>query len=98
MHATVVPPAAGIVNVGGEIVYVYTHGYVLPSQSVYVNVQVFDPEQTGSAPGTPADTVSVLLQLSITEGGTGTVASAIQATVEDPPTGIVTIGGLMVYV
>jgi hypothetical protein len=65
---------------------------------VYVNVQVLVPEHGGFAPGTPAETVSVLLQLSITIGGTGAVVFAIQATVEDPPAGIVTIGGSIVYV
>ena len=70
----------------------------MPSQAVYVNVQVFVPEHGGSAPGTPAETVSVRLQLSITTGGTGAVAFAIQATVDEPPAGIVTIGGSIVYV
>ena len=38
IHGTVELPAAGIVNVGGEIVYVYTHWAVAPEQSVYVQV------------------------------------------------------------
>ena len=63
---------------------------------MYVNVHVFVPAQGGLAEGTPADTVSVLLQLSITVGGVGAVAFAAHATVEEPPAGIVTIGGLMV--
>ena len=33
-HATVDEPPGGIVTVGGERVYVYTHGYVLPSHAV----------------------------------------------------------------
>ena len=70
----------------------------MPSHAVYVNVQIFVPEQTGYAPGTPADTVKFLLQLSITVGGTGAVALAAQATVDDPPAGMVTTGGLMLYV
>ena len=37
-HATVDPPAAGNANVGGEIVYVYTHWPDVPEQSVYVQV------------------------------------------------------------
>ena len=56
------------------------------------------PAHGGSALGTPADTVSVLLQLSITTGGTGAVAFAAHATVDDPPAGMLTIGALMVYV
>ncbi len=71
---------------------------MVPSHAVYVNVHVFVPEHGGSALGTPAETVSALLQLSITTGGTGAVAFAIQATVEDPPAGIDTIGGSIVYV
>ena len=63
---------------------------------MYVNVQVFVPAQGGSALGTPADTVNVLLQLSITVGGVGAVANAGHATVDDPPAGIVTVGGLIV--
>ncbi len=65
---------------------------------MYVNVQVFVPPHVGSALGVPAETVSVLLQLSITVGGTGATASEGQATVEDPPAGTVTIGALIVYV
>ena len=34
IHATVELPAAGIVIVGGEMVYVYTHGADVPVQSV----------------------------------------------------------------
>lgn len=70
----------------------------MPSHAVYVNVHVFVPAHGGSALGTPAETVSVLLQLSITVGGTGAVAADGQATVADPPAGIVTTGALMVYV
>ena len=76
----------------------YTHGYVVPSHAVYVNVQVFVPAHGGSALGTPAETVSVLRQLSITVGGVGAVAAAGQATVDEPPAGIVTTGALIVYV
>ena len=64
---------------------------------MYVNVHVFVPEHGGSALGTPAETVRFRLQLSITVGGTGAVAFAAQATVDDPPAGIVTIGALIVY-
>ena len=38
IHATVELPFAGNVNVGGDTVYVYTHGSALPVQSVYVQV------------------------------------------------------------
>ena len=68
----------------------------MPLQSVYVNVQVFVPPQGGSALGTPADTVNVLPQLSITVGGVGAVAFATQGTVDDCPEGIDTTGGLIV--
>jgi hypothetical protein len=97
-QATVEEPPAGIVTVGVVIVYVYTHGYVEPSHAVYVNVQVFVPAHGGSAPGTPAETVSVRPQLSSTVGGIGAVANARHATVDEPPAGIVTVGELIVYV
>ena len=61
-----------------------------------MNVHVFVPAHAGSAVGTPAETVSVLLQLSITVGGVGAVAFAAHATVEEPPAGNVTTGGLIV--
>ena len=38
MQGTVDPPAAGRVNVGGLIVYVYTQGNAFPLQSVNVHV------------------------------------------------------------
>ena len=63
---------------------------------MYVNVQVFVPEQAGSALGTPAETLSVLPQLSITVGGVGNVVLEGHATVDDPPAGILTVGGLIV--
>ena len=63
-----------------------------------MNVHVLVPAHGGSALGTPADTVSVLPQLSITVGGVGAVANAGHATVDDPPSGMVTVGALMVYV
>ena len=97
-HATVDEPPAGSETVGALIVYVYTQGNVVPLHAVYVNVHVFVPLHGGSALGTPADTVSVRPQLSITVGAVGAVANAGQATVDDPPEGIVTVGGLMVYV
>ena len=54
------------------------------------------PLHGGSALGTPAVGVITRLQLSITDGGTGAIASDAQATVDDPPAGSVTKGGLMV--
>ena len=54
------------------------------------------PAHGGSALGTPADTVSVLRQLSNTVGGIGTVAADGHATVDDPPAGMVTTGELIV--
>ena len=95
-HATDDDPPGGSVTVGGLMVYVYTHGYVVPSHAVNVNVHVFVPLHGGSALGTPAETVNVRLQLSITVGGVGAVAADGHATVEDPPAGIETTGGLMV--
>ena len=70
----------------------------MPSHAVYVNVQVFVPPQAGFAPGTPADGVIVLPQLSDTAGGVGATASEIQFTVDAPGAGSVTVGALMVYV
>ena len=95
-HATVDEPPAGSVTVGALIVYVYTHGYVVLSHAVYVNVHVFVPTHAGSAEGTPAETVSARPQLSLTVGGVGATANAGHATVDDPPPGIVTVGGLIV--
>ena len=63
-----------------------------------MNVQVFVPLHGGSVLGTPADTLNVLPQLSITVGGVGAVAFAGHATVDEPPPGIFTTGGLIVYV
>jgi hypothetical protein len=65
---------------------------------VYVNVHVFVPEHTGSAPGTPADGTIGRPQLSETDGGVGATASARHATVDEPPAGRVTVGALIVYV
>ena len=70
---------------------------MVPLQAVYVNVQVFVPPLHGGfALGTPAETDSVLPQLSITVGGVGAVASETQSTVDEPPAGMVTIGALIV--
>ena len=63
---------------------------------MYVNVHVFVPTQGGSALGTPAEIVNARLQLSNTAGGIGTVAFAAQATVDDPPAGMITVGPLIV--
>ena len=63
---------------------------------MYVNVHVFVPAHGGSALGTPADTLNVLPQLSITVGAVGNVAFAGHATVDEPPAGILTVGGLIV--
>ena len=61
-----------------------------------MNVQVLVPAHGGSALGTPAETVNVLLQLSTTVGGVGAVALLAHATVDEPPAGMVTVGGLIV--
>lgn len=63
---------------------------------MYVNVHVLVPAHGGSALGTPAETLKVLLQLSTTVGGVGAVANAGHATVDEPPAGMVTTGGLIV--
>ena len=61
-----------------------------------MNVHVFMPAHGGSGLATPADGVITLLQLSITAGGVGAVATVGHATVEDPPAGNVTVGALIV--
>ena len=63
-----------------------------------MNVHVFVPAHGGSALATPAETESVLPQLSLTAGGVGAVANAGHATVADPAAGSVTVGAPMVYV
>jgi hypothetical protein len=99
MQATVELPAAGSVNVGGVIVYVYIHGLELPEQSVYVQVYVLVPEHTGSAPITGPVGVTGSPHELITTGGVGsTCASMIQATVEPPLAGSVNVDGETVYV
>jgi hypothetical protein len=70
-HATVDPPAAGNVNVGGDIVYVYTHCPDVPEQSVYVQVYVFVPEHTGSGLITGPVNVSGSPQALLAAGGVG---------------------------
>jgi len=97
IQATVDPPAAGILNVGGVIVYVYTQGDEAPVQFVYVHVYVFVPEHTGSGPTTGPVIVNGAPHELLTTGGVGTVCAAlIQATVDDPFAGIVYVGGLIV--
>jgi len=61
-----------------------------------VKVHVLVPAHGGSALGAPAETVSVRPQLSVSVGGVGAVAFAGQATVDDPPAGTLTTGGLIV--
>ena len=61
-----------------------------------MKVQVLVPAHAGLLPSTPALTVNVRLQLSVTIGAFGTVARSTQATVELPGLGIVTTGGAMV--
>ncbi len=96
-HATVDPPGAGKVKVGGDIVYVYIQLNELPVQSVYVHVYVFVPEQTGSGPTTgPVGVIGVPHEL-FTTGGVGVVcALLIQATVEAPLAGNVNVDGVIV--
>ena len=54
------------------------------------------PAHGGSALGTPADGVIGRRQLSNTVGGVGATASTVQATVDEPPAGNVTVGALIV--
>jgi len=66
-------------------------------QSVYVQVYVFVPEQTGSAPTTGPVIVNGVPHELLTKGGVGTIcASLIQATVELPAAGRVNVGGVIV--
>jgi hypothetical protein len=96
-QATVDPPGAGVETVGGLTVYVYTHCCDVPVQSVYVNVYVFVPEQTGSAPTTGPVIVSGVPHELFTVGGVGTTcAFEIHATVDPPAAGKVNVGALMV--
>jgi hypothetical protein len=73
IHATVDPPFPGKEAVGGETVYVYTHWMAVPVQSVYVQVYVFVPEQTGSALTAGPVGVIIAPQEFETPGGVGTV-------------------------
>lgn len=99
IHGTVDEPPAGIVTVGGLIVYVYTQGAELPVQSMYVHVYVLVPEHTGSLLTTGPVRARATPQLLFITGGVGTTcALMIQATVDDPPAGIVNVGGDTVYV
>ena len=59
---------------------------------------VFVPAQVGSVPGTPADGVMTLPQLSVTVGAVGSTASSIQATADAPDAGSVNVGAAIVYV
>jgi hypothetical protein len=99
IQGTVEPPFAGSVNVEGATIYVYTHCPEPPVQSVYVQVYVFVPEHTGSAPTTGPVMINGSPQELLTDGGTGTTcASLIQATVDPPAAGSTKVGGEMVYV
>src|SRR5258705_9309762 len=59
-------------------------------------VYIFVPAHGGSGLITGADGVIVLPQLSVTTGGVGATAADGHANVDDPPAGIVTVGGLIV--
>jgi hypothetical protein len=66
----------------------------VPVQSVYVQVYVFVPEQTGSGPTTGPVIESGVPHELLTTGGVGTVcALLIHATVEAPLAGIAAVGG-----
>ena len=71
----------------------------MPSQSVYVHVYVFVPEQTGSGPSTGPVGVTGSPQEFTTDGGAGTTcASLIHGTVDEPFAGTTNTGGSIVYV
>jgi hypothetical protein len=81
------------------IVYVNTYCTVVPVQSVYVQVYVFVPEHTGSAPTTGPVLVAGAPQELFTTGGVGTVCALLtQATVALPGAGAEIVGGEIVYV
>ena len=72
----------------------YTHWPDVPVQSVYVQVYVFVPEQTGSGPTTGPVMVNGAPHELFTTGDVGTTcASLTQATVELPGAGNVKVGG-----
>jgi hypothetical protein len=58
LQGTVDPPSAGRLKMEGITVYVYVQSAEAPEQSVYVQVYVLVPAQTGSAPTTGPVTVS----------------------------------------
>ncbi len=96
-QATVEPSSAGNVKVGGVTVYVYTHCPEVPEQSVYVQVYVFVPEQTGSLLTTGPVNVNASPHELLAGGGVGvTWASAIHATVDPSSAGNVKVGGVIV--
>ena len=69
----------------------------MPEQSVYVQVYVFVPEQTGFAPTTGPVTVIGSPHELFAGGDTGTTcASAIHGTVEPPGAGNINVGGVIV--
>ena len=96
-QGTVDPPGAGMLNVGGDMVYVNTYCTELPVQSVYVHVYVLVPEQTGSGPTTGPVIVAGVPHELFTVGGVGVVcALLIHATVALPGAGAEIVGGDMV--
>jgi hypothetical protein len=97
IQATVELPGAGNEKVGAVTVYVYTHCVLFPLQSVYVQVYVLVPEQTGSGPTTGPVGVTGSPHELLTTGGVGTVCASIkQGTVELPGAGTVNVGALIV--
>ncbi len=72
LQGTVDPSSAGRLNMDGMTVYVYVQSADAPEQSVYVQVYVFVPEQSGSAPTTGPVTVSGSPHELLTIGLTGT--------------------------
>jgi hypothetical protein len=96
-QGTVEPPSAGKLKVGGSIVYVYTQSPDVPEQSVYVQVYVLMPEQTGSGLMTGPVTVSGSPHELEAGGGVGiTCASVMHGTVDPSSGGNVNTGGVIV--
>ena len=68
-----------------------------PVQSVYVQVYVFVPLQTGSGPTTGPEIVNGAPHELLTAGGVGTTCAPLtHGTVAEPGAGAVAVGGLTV--
>src|SRR5260221_3624092 len=93
-HATVDDPFFFMIPLPPRSILLSYKMLFLSSHAVYVYVYVFVPAHGGSGLITGADGVIVLPQLSVTTGGVGATAADGHANLDDPPAGIVTVGGL----